>query len=172
MIRSALWLRDCELATNLAGEVIGNLLMSRNSLDVARERITPQFMFFTLTLQKTAVPPQMTEEFFLLHSTTTVSRVASAVDAEPLLERRVGECSMGQRRRLMIAVGFLSAAPVVLLDEPDADLDDEGRSAVDGVCRSWAEGGGVVVFASPNAVSAIASDTVMRLRDGHLEAVT
>lgn len=100
-----------------------------------------------------------------------LARVATALDAETLLERRVGECSMGQRRRLMIAVGFLSAAPVVLLDEPDADLDDEGCEAVDALCRSWADAGGVVVFACPNTGSGLASDTVIRLRGGRLEAL-
>src|SRR5204862_7395783 len=88
-----LWLWDGELATNLACEVIGNLLVSRNSLDVARERITPQFMFFTLTLQIAAVPPQMTEEFFLLHSTTTVSRVAPAGTPRRASSRRSSRIS-------------------------------------------------------------------------------
>jgi ABC-type multidrug transport system ATPase subunit len=99
-----------------------------------------------------------------------LARVASALDAAALLKRRVGECSMGQRRRLMIAVGFLSAAPVVLLDEPDADLDDDGREAVDALCRAWADSGGVVLFASPTDVSGPASDAVVRLQDGRLEA--
>jgi ABC-2 type transport system ATP-binding protein len=98
-----------------------------------------------------------------------LARVASALDAAELLNRRVGECSMGQRRRLMIAVGFLSAAPVVLLDEPDADLDDDGREAVDALCRGWADAGGVVLFASPTAGTRPATNAIVQLRDGRLE---
>jgi ABC-2 type transport system ATP-binding protein len=96
---------------------------------------------------------------------------AGLLDAQDLLERPVGQCSMGQRRRLMLAVGFLSSAPVVVLDEPDADLDDPGRAAVDRVCRSWAEAGGVVVYATPNAGSGPAAQVRRALRDGVLREI-
>ncbi len=98
-----------------------------------------------------------------------VRRAAAALDAEDLLQRKVGECSMGQRRRLMLAVGFLAGAPVVLLDEPDADLDDDGRAAVESACRSWADRGGVVVFTSPTAEHAPRADVAARLSAGRIE---
>ncbi|MBA3691706.1 MAG: ABC transporter ATP-binding protein [Actinobacteria bacterium] len=94
---------------------------------------------------------------------------AAALDAEDLLQRKVGECSMGQRRRLMLAVGFLARAPVVLLDEPDADLDEDGRDAVEAACRSWADHGGVVVFASPTADNGLRADALSRLTAGRIE---
>ena len=98
-----------------------------------------------------------------------VRLAAAALDAEDLLQRRVGECSMGQRRRLMLAVGFLARAPVVLLDEPDADLDDDGRGAVEAACRSWADHGGVVVFASPRSDNGLRADALARLTAGRIE---
>ncbi len=98
-----------------------------------------------------------------------VRLAAAALDAEELLQRKVGECSMGQRRRLMLAVGFLARAPVVLLDEPDADLDDDGRDAVEAACRSWADHGGVVVFASPTADNGLRADALARLTNGRIE---
>jgi ABC-2 type transport system ATP-binding protein len=80
----------------------------------------------------------------------SVGKALEALDAGPLASRRVGECSTGQRRRLMIAAGFVSRAPVLLLDEPMEDLDREGRAAVERICSSWTEDGGSVLAAAPD----------------------
>ena len=98
-----------------------------------------------------------------------VRSCAGAVDAGDLLHRPVGECSMGQRRRLMLAVAFLGAPPVLLLDEPSADLDDIGRAAVDRSCHGWAEAGGVIVYATPNDTDEPSADLAWHLRDGTIE---
>jgi ABC-type Mn2+/Zn2+ transport system ATPase subunit len=76
---------------------------------------------------------------------------ARAVGAEHLLGRRVGECSTGQRRRLMIAGALAGRFPVLLLDEPLEDLDAWGRDAVAAVVRDWTGEGGVVIMAAPSA---------------------
>ena len=55
-----LWLRDRECSADLTCEVIWDFCVPANRFDVACERITPELMFFPLTLEKTAVPPQMT----------------------------------------------------------------------------------------------------------------
>ena len=78
-----------------------------------------------------------------------VAWAARALDAEPLLERRMGVCSTGQRRRIAIARAFVGRPPVVLIDEPYADLDEAGCAAVDAVCGTWTSAGGVVVYAAP-----------------------
>ena len=77
--------------------------------------------------------------------------VAEALGATELLGKRMGTASTGQRRRLAIARAFAGAAPVVLIDEPYADLDEAGCAGVDEVCRRWCEDGGVVVYAAPAA---------------------
>jgi ABC-type multidrug transport system ATPase subunit len=78
-----------------------------------------------------------------------IEGAAEAVGASSLVGRTVGECSTGQRRRLMVAAALVTGAPVLLLDEPFSDLDREGREAVSSACRTWAESGGVVVYAAP-----------------------
>ena len=55
-----MWLRDRECSADLTCEVIWDFCVPANRFDVACERITPELMFFPLTLEKTAVPPQMT----------------------------------------------------------------------------------------------------------------
>jgi ABC-2 type transport system ATP-binding protein len=58
---------------------------------------------------------------------------ADALEAFGVLElarRQVGGLSGGQRRRLAVALAFLGRPRLVVLDEPTAGLDAEGRRAV------------------------------------------
>src|SRR5689334_22412042 len=66
-------------------------------------------------------------------------------DAEDALERvglqRVakiahGRLSQGQRRRLSLAIGIARAPRLLLLDEPHAGLDDQGRAVLEDVVRA------------------------------------
>jgi ABC-2 type transport system ATP-binding protein len=76
-------------------------------------------------------------------------RVLDALNAAALGPKRVEVCSTGQRRRVAIARGFVTRAPVILVDEPFADLDEEGCAAVSGLISRWAEQGGTVLYAAP-----------------------
>jgi ABC-type multidrug transport system ATPase subunit len=93
---------------------------------------------------------------------------AEMLGATDLLDRVVGECSTGQRRRLMLAAGFVAAPPVVLLDEPLADLDGEGRAGVASLVRSWADRGGLVICAAPEVGEAPSADRTFELVGGAL----
>ena len=44
----------------------------RNRLDVTRSRIAPQFVFLALAFEVAAELAKMTQQFALLHETTTV----------------------------------------------------------------------------------------------------
>lgn len=60
---------------------------------------------------------------------------------------RVGQLSVGQRKRVAIARAILNDSPVVLLDEPDANLDAEGVEMVARLVHELAEGRLVAVSA-------------------------
>jgi ABC-type multidrug transport system ATPase subunit len=95
-----------------------------------------------------------------------------ALDASDLGPRRVEVCSTGQRRRIAVARGFVSCPPVVLIDEPFADLDEEGCRAVEGLCRRWVDAGGVVLYAAPVRGGGPGADVVFDLTRNESHAVT
>ena len=96
-------------------------------------------------------------------------RAAAEVGLTGVLDRPFGRLSAGQRRRCGLAVGLLRHSPLLLLDEPHASLDADGRTLVDGVIRATVADGGAVVLVSHelDSVRAIA-DRELRLVDGVL----
>lgn len=59
-----------------------------------------------------------------------------------------GRLSAGQRRRLALAVGIAREPRLLLLDEPHAGLDADGREVLDGLLASAAREGQTVMLAS------------------------
>jgi ABC-type multidrug transport system ATPase subunit len=70
-----------------------------------------------------------------------VSRIISTVGLCPVLAKRIRSLSKGYNRRLIIALGFLTRHPVLLMDEPFDGFDlRQGRDMM-GVLRRVASGG-------------------------------
>ena len=65
--------------------------------------------------------------------------------------RRVGEFSTGMKQRVRIAFALLFDAPVLLLDEPFAGLDADGRTRVMGMIRERRAVGPVVIASNDPA---------------------
>lgn len=82
-------------------------------------------------------------------ATTDDARAALAtVGLTRLLDVRHSKLSEGQRRRLTLAIALARDPKLLLLDEPHAGLDAEGRTALDETLRSAAAGGRTVLLAS------------------------
>lgn len=68
------------------------------------------------------------------------------------LEKQAGvthqKLSAGQRRRLALAVALSGRPELLLLDEPHAGLDPDGRGVLDGIVRSAPDDGMTVIIAS------------------------
>jgi ABC-type multidrug transport system fused ATPase/permease subunit len=96
---------------------------------------------------------------------------ARAVRADGFVDAVIGDrgagLSAGQRQRVALARAFLSTAPLVLLDEPTANLDGDNEAAVLDAVRRLARDRTVVVAAHRPALVALA-DRVVRLDAGRI----
>lgn len=91
------------------------------------------------------------------------------------LDTRVGErgagLSGGQIQRLALARAFLKDAPVLLLDEPTANLDRDSEQQVLASLRRLCQGR-LVLMLTHRRRSMLQADEVWRLQDGRLEPVS
>ncbi len=115
------------------------------------------------------VPGTLAENIALAWRTAPAQRVMEAAaragltgDLNRLIDERGGGLSGGERRRLGLARAFLKPAPILLLDEPTANLDAASEAALLPVIRAAAEGRTTLIATHSETVAALA-DIVVRL---------
>jgi ABC-2 type transport system ATP-binding protein len=100
------------------------------------------------------------------------AEVLEQVGLSGAAEQRVSGYSSGMRQRLNIARALLHAPPVLLLDEPTANLDLEHRAQVIDAVRELLRGERAVLVATHDAGLVVAlADNVARLEEGRLVAM-
>jgi len=99
-----------------------------------------------------------------------ISSVHARFDLADIADLRVDQLSMGQRQRVRLALVFLHAPRLVLLDEPATSLDVVAlgfvRRAVDELAR---RGGMCLVVVPEGADPGLEAGRALVLRDGRLE---
>lgn len=115
------------------------------------------------------VPGTVLENIRLARREASTAQVVAAaeaagleVDLDRLLDERGGGLSGGERRRLGLARAFLKDSPLLLLDEPTANLDREAEAAIIETLRRAARGRTTLIATHSAAVAAVA-DRVVRL---------
>ena len=94
------------------------------------------------------------------------SRTQAALESvglAPVADHLVDDLSGGQQQRVAVARALVTAADVVLADEPTAELDADNRELVVSLLLERARAGGVVVIASHDPDVVDACDDVLDL---------
>ncbi|MDX1657520.1 MAG: ABC transporter ATP-binding protein [Nitriliruptorales bacterium] len=92
---------------------------------------------------------QVFGELYGLRGTELESRIgetAAALGVDPLLDRKAGELSGGQKRRVHTAIALLHRPPLLLLDEATVGADIETRGELLGLVRRLAHEGKAAVL--------------------------
>lgn len=98
-----------------------------------------------------------------------VAEVLGRLDLDRFADVRVEALSAGTARRASVARALLHEPPILLLDEPYANLDDDAAALVSAAVEPWKTGERVALIATHGAkkVKAFANGGII-LRDGRL----
>ncbi|MGH9123630.1 MAG: ABC transporter ATP-binding protein [Acidimicrobiales bacterium] len=100
-----------------------------------------------------------------------VDEVLRLTGAQEFAEQRTNKLSGGQVQRVRFAVALVADAELLVLDEPTAALDVEGRREFWAAMRSFAARGKTILFATHYLEEADAySDRIILLAHGHVVA--
>ncbi|SEJ73164.1 heme exporter protein A [Deinococcus reticulitermitis] len=93
------------------------------------------------------------------------------VDLAPAAHKRARELSSGMRKRLHLARMLLAPSPLLLLDEPFANLDTAGKEAVlTHLCAAQAEGKTILLSSHEPELAAQVATRQARIEGGVLTA--
>jgi ABC-2 type transport system ATP-binding protein len=100
-----------------------------------------------------------------------VAEVLARAGLTAIADRKVGKCSGGERQRLRFAIALLPEPRLLILDEPTAGMDVEGRRDFWAAIRADAARGRTVLFATHYLDEADGyADRIVLLRDGAVVA--
>ena len=90
------------------------------------------------------------------------------VDLWPFRDTLAGQLSGGNKRKLSVAIALIGQSRLVVLDEPDANLDEAGDQALRQAVSALRAGGVTVVLVTHRAALVQTADLVLLMRQGQV----
>ena len=98
-----------------------------------------------------------------------IDGVGESLALTPVLDLRVRTLSNGMQRRAALARALLHGPPLLLLDEPDAGLDQEAQAMLAAVLQAHRAGGGTAIVTTHNVEQGLAlADRAVMLSRGRV----
>jgi iron complex transport system ATP-binding protein len=98
-----------------------------------------------------------------------IEQALHLTDTAKLIHRPITELSGGERQRVMIARSLATDAPVILMDEPTANLDPAHALDVLELCRTLAVAGRAVILTTQDLAMAMRySERVVLMKSGRI----
>lgn len=143
----------------------------RRNAEAVRRRVGvvghQSFLYDDLTCQENLL--FYARLFGLKNIQERLSTVLSRVGLSARAHNRVRTLSHGMQKRLSIARAILHQPGILLLDEPEAGLDQDSVDMLYDLLKEWTAGGGTVLMTTHNLELGIAwADTVAVLSDGRI----
>ncbi|WP_103020919.1 ABC transporter ATP-binding protein [Salinibacter altiplanensis] len=101
----------------------------------------------------------------LLDPASRIDEVLARVGLASRADDRVGTYSSGMRQRVKYAAALLATPPLLLLDEPGANLDAAGREMVASIAEAWRTQGRLLVVATNRPGEAERHHRQLRIED-------
>lgn len=98
-----------------------------------------------------------------------VDGVLDLLGLTDLRDRPLEALSGGQRQRALVGQGLSAEAPILLLDEPTAGVDEGSAAVIERALRASADRGSIVVHATHDTTALRRADSVLRLMGGRLD---
>ena len=102
-------------------------------------------------------------------ATTRANELIAALDLESIADRHPAELSGGQQQLVAVARALAAKPPLILADEPTANLDSATARKIVAQLRTLADSGAHgVLLATHDLRTASQADRVLTLRDGQI----
>jgi len=95
----------------------------------------------------------------------------TALGVTAFLKKPVAKLSGGMKKRLALSIAVLRAPKILLLDEPTAALDMEGKAKFYAYLKRFTEGGGTALFVTHDFAEFAHCDQLVFLKDGILRDI-
>lgn len=97
----------------------------------------------------------------------SIDEVLDQFGLREVADQLVRQCSTGQRKRVGLAAGFARRRDLLLLDEPHAGLDADGRALLDAAVSEWVcEGRSVVMVSHEHDAAGRVASRAVEVRGG------